>query len=342
MEKKRLVIFGTGSFAEVAHYYLTKDGGHDVVAFTADREAIKETQKFGLPVVAFGEVQEEYPPNEFEMFVAIAYSRQNHARAEKCLEARRKGYHLTTYVCSKAIVWDREKTGSIGTAGCFSFYPTKIITTVEGGAITTDDIEVARKARLLREHGMTKTAWNREQETTWLYDVTDLGYNYRLNDVQASLGMSQLSRIEEINRRRVRAAHEYNRNLEGIAGIRTPYVCENRSHVYHLYVVRIIEQEFGVKRDELFRRLSARGVGLGVHYTPLHLLSYYQKILGYKAGSFPVSERIYNEILSLPLFPTMTRKQISYVTDSLLQEHLQREGGADPPSRTSARGFRLP
>lgn len=111
------MIFGTGSFAEVAHYYLTKDGGYEVAAFTADKEALTEKEKFGLPVIPFERIQDNYPPEEHEMFVAIAYRDQNRIRARKYLEAREKGYRLIRYVCSKAIVWDNVQMGD----NCFIF-----------------------------------------------------------------------------------------------------------------------------------------------------------------------------------------------------------------------------
>jgi len=216
--------------------------------------------------------------------------------------------------------YNSKKTGGIGLAGCFSFYPTKNITTLEGGMITTDDKEIARKAKLLREHGITSGALERETERTWSYDVVDLGYNYRMNEVQAALGISQLRRIDEINKRRIQAARSYDEGLKQIDGVSVPYVGEGRTHVYHLYVVRILKEEYGMNRDELFEYLSGKGIGLSVHYKPLHLLSLYKERLRYRSGDFPVAERAYSEILSLPLFPTITREQIGYVIDTIREK----------------------
>jgi dTDP-4-amino-4,6-dideoxygalactose transaminase len=210
-----------------------------------------------------------------------------------------------------------KKTGSIGMAGCFSFYPTKNITALEGGMITTDNGEVDRKARLLREHCMTRSAMERETARTWFYDVVGLGYNYRLNEVQAALATSQLRRIDEINMRRAHVAHNYDRQLAKTKGIRIPHVGQNRTHAHHLHVIRVIENEYGASRDELFEYLSARRIGLSVHFTPLHLLSYYKERLGYESGAFPIAEAAYKEILSLPLFPELTRDQASYVIESV-------------------------
>lgn len=209
------------------------------------------------------------------------------------------------------------RTGGIGVAGCFSFYPTKGITTLEGGMITTNDDEIARKARLLTSHCMTNTASERETLGRWSYDVIDLGYNYRMTEPQAALGISQLRRVDEMNNKRVIAAHEYDRELEDIQGVHVNEIGKNRTHVYHLYVVRIVEQQYGMSRDDLFKRLCGRGIGLSVHYTPLHLLSYYRQKLGYSCGAFPVAERAYREVLSLPIFPKITKEQIHFVAESM-------------------------
>jgi UDP-4-amino-4,6-dideoxy-N-acetyl-beta-L-altrosamine transaminase len=209
------------------------------------------------------------------------------------------------------------KTGGIGTAGCFSFYPTKGITTVEGGMLTTNEEQIAKKAKLLREHGMTRSALDREKGAEWYYDVADLGYNYRLTEVQAALGISQLKRVEDGIKKRVELAHYYTTKLSKIKGIITPYEAKNRTHVYHLYVIKVLKEKFGLSRDELFTKLSSKGIGLSVHYTPLHFMTLYKKMGTYHTGSFPNAEEAYKEVLSLPLFPTMTRNQINYVVNSI-------------------------
>jgi dTDP-4-amino-4,6-dideoxygalactose transaminase len=210
-----------------------------------------------------------------------------------------------------------KKTGSIGAIGCFSFYPTKIITTFEGGMFVTDDEAMAKRAKIWREHGMTKSAVDREKGASWYYDVVDLGYNYRLNDVQAAIGISQLKRLDAINRLRVNAANQYTERLKKIAGIITPFEAKNRAHAYHLYVIRVLEKEFGINRNKLFVELSNKKIGLSVHYTPLHLLTFYKNLLHHNVGDFPVAEKIYPEILSLPIFPTITENQINEVVNQI-------------------------
>lgn len=208
------------------------------------------------------------------------------------------------------------QTGSIGIAGCFSFYPTKIITTIEGGMLTTNNAAIARKAELVRGQGMTHTAWSREKKADWVYDIKDVGYNYRLNEIQAALGTSQLKRVNAGIKKRVQASCYYSKKLAEIDGIITPFKAKNRTHVYHLYVVKVLKEKCGIDRDRLFRKLSMRGVGLGVHFIPLHFTTFYRKLTGCKPGSFPNAETAYEEVLSLPIYPTIRKSQMDYVIDS--------------------------
>ncbi len=183
--------------------------------------------------------------------------------------------------------------------------------------LTTSEEWIARKAKLLREHGITRSAMERERRADWRYDITDLGYSYTLNEVQAALGISQLKRVKDGIEMRVKAASYYTRKLHQIEGIVTPYKAEDRTHIYHLYVVKALQEKSGATRDELFRKLSNKGIGLSVHFIPLHLMTFYKKMLRCTTGSLPNAERAYREVLSLPIFPTIGKKQIDYVIDSL-------------------------
>jgi dTDP-4-amino-4,6-dideoxygalactose transaminase len=206
------------------------------------------------------------------------------------------------------------KTGTFGIMGCFSFYPTKIITTIEGGMITTNDKMIARKLRMLREHCMSRTAIDRESRASWHYDVTDLGYNYRLGEIQAALGISQLKRVRQGILKRVRLAHHYKKKLAqyGLQGIIPPYEAQNRSHIFHLFVVRVKKETAGITRDALFEKLSKSGIGLSVHYPPLHKMSFYKQFVNDKFR-FPVAEEICAEIMSLPLYPGMKDEDVDFV-----------------------------
>jgi len=205
--------------------------------------------------------------------------------------------------------------GTMGDVGCFSFYPTKIITTGEGGMITTNKNNLLKKFKQLRSQGMNITPNQREKLIQWKYDVVDLGYNYRLDEIRSSLGLSQLNRINNINKLRIKIADKYNKLLKNIKGISLPVIKSNRNHIFHLYSIKI-EKEYNLTRNELFKKLYNKNIGTSVQYYPLHLMSYNKN--KYNNLDFPVANKIKNQILCLPIFPTMTQKQIQYVASNLV------------------------
>jgi len=206
--------------------------------------------------------------------------------------------------------------GSFGVTGCFSFYPTKIITTGEGGMVTTNDKNIYKKILMLRSHAMSILPTDREKTGQWKYDVTDLGYNYRLDEIHSALGLSQLKRIKQFNKKRIRLANEYNKRLKKIKGIFIPKVEKNCNHIYHLYTIKI-GKDFELTRDELFQRLHKSKIGTSVQYIPLHLMSYFKKEYKNKINQFSNSNRLKNEVLSLPIYPDMTIKQLEYVISKI-------------------------
>lgn len=220
--------------------------------------------------------------------------------------------------CAHALgsTYDDKKCGSLGTIGCFSFYPTKIITTGEGGMVTTNDKKLNAKIRLLRSQGLSVQAPQREKMTKWQYDVVDLGYNYRLDEIRSSLGLSQLQRIKKINSMRIKIAKKYTELLDKIPGITTPKIKSKRNHIFHLYTIKI-EDNYHMSRDKLFEKLSSKGIGTSIQYFPLHGLSYYSKKYKIKKSNFPISNSLKNKVLSLPIFPQMTEKQIRFVVSQL-------------------------
>jgi len=204
--------------------------------------------------------------------------------------------------------------GSIGDVGCFSFYPTKIITTGEGGMVTTNKNKFYKKMKQLRSQGMDINPNQREKLFQWKYDIVDLGYNYRLDEIRSSLGVSQLNRVNKINNMRIKIANQYNKLLKNIKGISLPVIKSNRNHIFHLYTIKI-EQEYHLTRDDLFIELYKKGIGTSVQYHPLHLMSYNKN--KYDISDFPHANEIKDKILCLPIFPTMTQKQIEYVISSI-------------------------
>jgi perosamine synthetase len=196
--------------------------------------------------------------------------------------------------------------GTIGNTGCFSFYPTKNITTAEGGMVTTNSKEIAEKIRQLRSHGMTKSLKSRySSEYPWVFDIVEPGYNYRLDEIRAALGVTQLKRIKKINELRKKASLYYHKNLKNIPGIILPDMVRDRSHSYHLYTIRVTKP-YKLSRNQLFKKLKNNGIRTTVYWMPIHEYSAYRKFV--KKSNINNTIKIYNEILALPLFPKISKK----------------------------------
>lgn len=206
--------------------------------------------------------------------------------------------------------------GSIGSTGCFSFYPTKVITTGEGGMLSTNSSNLFKIVNSLRTHGMSILPPQREKKGSWKYDIKDLGYNYRLDEIRSALGISQLMRINDINKKRINLANIYTKKLSKVPGIITPIQKPDRNHIYHLYTIKITK-DYHLTRNELFEKLHKSGIGSSVQYIPLHDMSFYKQKYRSKQNKFKNSNLIKNQVLSLPLFPTMTKKQIEFVIKTI-------------------------
>lgn len=201
----------------------------------------------------------------------------------------------------------------------FSFHAVKIVTTSEGGIITTQDEALARKLRLLRSHGMTRDPieMERPSEGGWYYEQQALGFNYRMTDLQAALGLSQLTRLEEMHARRESLADRYNSLLAHLP-LLLPARLPDRRSSWHLYAIEIDERRTSKTRAQVFQHLRSAGIGVNVHYIPIHTQPYYER-LGFRRGDFPSSERYYNRALSIPLFPALTDEQQQFVADRLAE-----------------------
>jgi UDP-4-amino-4,6-dideoxy-N-acetyl-beta-L-altrosamine transaminase len=208
-----------------------------------------------------------------------------------------------------------QKIGSLADMTMFSFHPVKHITTGEGGIIVTDNEEYYRKLKLFRTHGITTEDLSKN-EGPWYYEMVDLGYNYRMTDLQAALGISQLTKLDKFVQKRREIASIYNEAFSNIQGIRIPYQLSYVDSSWHLYVLQLQLEEFRVGRREIFEALRAENIGVHVHYIPVYLQPYYQK-LGYKRGICPVAEQWYEAALTIPLFPKMTRADIDSVVDAV-------------------------
>jgi len=186
----------------------------------------------------------------------------------------------------------------------FSFHPVKIITTGEGGMIVTKNAEVFEKLQLLRSHGITR---NQSQmigtaDGPWYYQQITLGYNYRMTDFQAALGLSQLQRLDEFIAKRKELASTYRNSLEDLP-ITLPWQHPDTASAWHLYVI-CLQQNSAKSKTRIFNELQNKGIGVNVHYIPVHLQPYYKK-LGFKEGDFPISEDFYSRAMTIPLFPKM-------------------------------------
>ena len=196
--------------------------------------------------------------------------------------------------------------GTLGNTGCFSFYPTKNITTAEGGMVITNSEKIAEKVRHLRNHGMTKSLKSRySSEYPWIFDIKQPGYNYRLDEIRAALGITQLKRIKKINELRKKASSYYNKNLQNIPGIILPDMVNDKTHSYHLYTIRVTKL-YKLSRNQLFKKLKDNGIRTTVYWMPIHKYTAYRKFV--KTSNILNTTKIYDEILALPLFPNISKK----------------------------------
>ena len=212
------------------------------------------------------------------------------------------------------------RVGTLADITVFSFHPVKHITTGEGGMAVTQDAALAARMRAFRGHGITTTASQREKSGAWFYEMTDLGYNYRITDFQCALGSSQLKKLDNWIDKRNRLAQAYDAAFANNASIAPLAKRPNVRHAYHLYVVRTPE------RDALFKTLRAAGIGVNVHYVPVYLHPYYRG-LGYKEGLCPAAEAAYTQILTLPLWPGMDAVAVNHVRETIAHTTSEEQQG---------------
>ena len=199
----------------------------------------------------------------------------------------------------------------------FSFHPVKHIATGEGGMVTTDDEALARRMRIFRNHCITTDHRQRSEQGSWFYEMVDLGYNYRLTDIQCVLGSSQLKKLPAWLERRREIACRYDTALAGMDGIDPLSVRDDCEHAYHLYVIALDPEKLRTTRQEAFGQLRDAGVGVNVHYIPVHLHPYYRKTFGTAEGLCPVAEGAYERILSIPMYAGLTDKDQQTVIEAL-------------------------
>lgn len=206
-----------------------------------------------------------------------------------------------------------EKIGSLSDMTMFSFHPVKHITSGEGGIITTNSEKYYEKLLQFRSHGITREPDKLiENHGPWYYEMQFLGFNYRMTDIQAALGTNQLKKIDKFVDIRKKYVSKYNEAFNQVSEIQTPYQDRYASSSWHLYIIRLDLKKLSGNRREIFEALLRANIGVNVHYIPVHLLPYYSK-LGYQRGLCPNAEKLYEEIITLPLFPAMTEQDVSDV-----------------------------
>jgi dTDP-4-amino-4,6-dideoxygalactose transaminase len=211
--------------------------------------------------------------------------------------------------------WRGRPCGSFGAVGCFSFFSNKNLPTAEGGMVVTSDQALADRIRLLRSHGMTTLTWDRHRGHAHSYDVVEHGFNYRLDEIRAAIGLVQLRRLREQNAARARLVEYYRTALDGIGGVLMPFPPDDRSEPSHHLAVIVLPES--CSRDSVRAALKERGIQTSVHYPPIHSFSAYA---GMSQGrALPVTDAVSSRIVTLPLYPHMTHVQASNVVDAVLR-----------------------
>jgi perosamine synthetase len=213
--------------------------------------------------------------------------------------------------------WRRcgEKTSAVS---CFSFYANKTITTGEGGMAITEDEGLARRMRMMSLHGLSQDAWDRYSGgRSWDYRIVAPGFKYNLTDVAAALGLRQLERAEAMRLEREAIARRFLEELSDIDEIELPTDGRDRIHSWHLFPIRLSLDRLGIDRNAFLDALKDAGVGCSVHWRPLHLHPYYEETFGWRPGDLPVATSVWERLVSLPIFPGMTREEVGHVVETV-------------------------
>ncbi len=210
------------------------------------------------------------------------------------------------------------KVGTLADITCFSFYATKTLATGEGGMIVTDNARFAERMKVMRLHGMNRDAWKRyDKGGSWYYEVIAAGYKYNTTDINSSLGIAQLKKLELMWRKRKTIAEIYNSAFKEMSELITPVIKKGRVTSWHLYVIKLKIDKLSIDRAEFIDELAKQGVSASVHFIPLYRHPFYRNKFGYKPNQFPNSEWLYERIVSLPIYPGMSNAQVKRVIKAI-------------------------
>lgn len=300
--------------AEVVRYVGARPVLVDVDPMTANldptslREAIAASADLGVPKVV---MPVHFAGVACDMTAIWSIAREHDlAVVEDAAHAFPAGYQ------GRPIGWVPD--GVRGTTN-YSFYATKTITTGEGGMVTTNNADLADRMRVMSLHGLSRQAWNRYSGGTWKYDIVAPGYKYNLTDIAAAMGRVQLRRAQEMRDRRAEIAEAYTEAFAATGVFECPQVPEDRDTSWHLYVLRLAEGHTEEQRDRSIDALREAGIGVSMHFIPLHLHSYYRDTYGSRPSDFPVALDLYQRSFSLPFYSGMTDEQIERVVTEVLR-----------------------
>lgn len=210
--------------------------------------------------------------------------------------------------------YDGKKCGTIGDTGCFSFFSNKNMVTGEGGMVVTNNEVLAKKIRTMRSHSMTTLTWDRHKGHAYSYDVDDIGFNYRINEIASALGLVQLSKLDHNNKKRKEIFNEYINQLKAIDEISIPFNDFRWKSSYHIFPILLSED---IDKYKIIDNLKIKGIQTSMHYPPIHLFSYYKQRFKLDKFILPKTEFVADNIISLPLYPDMTREDVVYISQSL-------------------------
>jgi len=273
-------------------------GGFNIDPADAERRITENTRAI-IPVHFAGE------PCDLEAFQKLSEAKSLHLieDAAHALPASYRG----------------KRIGSISDLTAFSFYATKAITTGEGGMLATNNEDYAKRASIMRLHGIRGDAWKRyTSEGSWYYEVIDAGLKANMPDLLAAVGVAQLKKADAFHKRRCEISEIYRRRLGRIEELEMPPTgSADKSHSWHLFILRLRSASVDITRSDFINQLKERGIGTSVHFIPLHFHPYYQLTFGYRKGDFPHAEDAYARCVSLPIYPDMTDAQVVRVTKAV-------------------------